>query len=54
MACAMMHEAYALGIYQVIWYLQKYFVRGVNHVLNSQGKWRGFEIALAKVVGRSK
>ena len=23
-----------LGIYQVIWYLQKSFVRGVNRVLN--------------------
>ena len=37
MACAMMHEANALGIYQVIWYLQKAFVRGVNNVLIIEG-----------------
>ena len=34
--CAMKREAWT-GIYQVIWYLQKSFVRGVNHVLIRPG-----------------
>ena len=34
MTCAMKREAWTWYIYQVIWYLQKSFVRGVNHVLS--------------------